>query len=145
MAEGNHDLASSVWLKELFVAFYEDEPRITVDNNPTPFHCFEWGETSLFFHHGHKKRLNDISKAFAGMYRDVFGRTKYSYAHMGHLHHKHVKEDQLMVVEQHQTLAAKDAHSARGGYISQRSASVITYSKKAGEVSRSIIRPEILK
>lgn len=145
MAEGNHDLASSVWLKELFAAFYENEPRITVDNNPTPYHCFEWGDTSLFFHHGHKKRLADISKSFAGMYRDTFGRTKYSYAHMGHLHHQHTKEDQLMTVEQHPTLAAKDAHSARGGYVSQRGASVITYSKIAGEVARAIIRPEILK
>jgi len=145
MAEGNHDLASSVWLRELFAAFYENEPRVTVDNNPTPFYCFEWGRTSLFFHHGHKKKIAQISKTFAGMYRQVFGRTKYSYAHMGHFHHKELKEDQLMEVEQHQTLTAKDAYSARGGYISHRSASVITYSKKAGEVSRSTIRPEMFE
>ncbi len=74
----------------------------------------------------------------------MFGRTKYSYAHMGHLHHIDVKENQMMVVEQHSTLAAKDAHSARGGYLSQRGASVITYSKHEGEVARATIRPEYL-
>jgi len=144
MAEGNHDLASSVWLRALFAEKYEDEPRVTVDNTHTPYYCYEWGDTSLFFHHGHKARLKNISKIFAGMYRDVFGRTKFSYAHMGHLHHVESKEDQLMIVEQHPTIAAKDAHATRGGYIAQRGASVITYSKSAGEVSRSTIRPEMI-
>jgi hypothetical protein len=145
MAEGNHDLSSSVWLKELFSMHYEDEPRVTVDNNPTPYHCFEWGNTSLFFHHGHKKKLSDISKTFAGNYRDVFGRTKYSYAHMGHLHHRDLKEDQLMEVEQHQTLAPKDAYSARGGYGSKRGARVITYSKRFGYAGEVNITPEMIR
>lgn len=144
MCEGNHDLASSVWLREMLCSFYENEPRVTVDNSPTPYYAFEWGGTSLFFHHGHKKRLNEISQTFAGLYRDMFGRTKYSYAHMGHLHHVASKEDCLMTVEQHPTMAAKDAHSAYGGYVSNRGACVITYSKQYGEVSRVTIRPEML-
>lgn len=144
MAEGNHDMASSVWLRALFAEKYEDEPRITVDNSHTPYYVVEHGKTSLFFHHGHKKRLKEISKTFAGMYREIFGRTTYSYAHMGHLHHVEAKEDSLMIVEQHPTLSAKDAYATRGGYLSMRGANVITYSKEAGEVSRITIRPEIV-
>lgn len=144
LCEGNHDLASSVWLREMMTALYENEPRVTVDNSPNPYYAVEWGKTSLFFHHGHKKRLNELSQTFAGMYRDLFGRTKYSYAHMGHLHHIASKEDCLMLVEQHPTMAAKDAHSANGGYISNRGACVISYSKEYGEVSRVTIRPEML-
>jgi len=144
LCEGNHDLASSVWLREMFKAFYEQEPRVTVDNSPNPYYAVEWGNTSLFFHHGHKKRLNEISQTFAGLYRQLWGKTKYSYAHMGHLHHVASKEDSLMIVEQHPTLAAKDAHSASGGYVSNRGACVITYSKEYGEVSRVTIRPEML-
>ena len=41
--------------------------------------------------------------------------------------------------------AAKDAHSTRGGYISNRGASVISYHKKYGEVSRCTIRPEMVQ
>lgn len=145
MAYGNHDLASSVWLREMLSDKYSDEPRVTVDNSATPYYAYEHGLTSLFFHHGHKKKLGEISKTFAGQYREIFGRTKYSYAHMGHLHHVHVKEDSMMIVEQHPTLAAKDAHSADGGYHSLRGASVITYHKEAGEVARATIRPEMLK
>lgn len=144
MAYGNHDLTSSVWLREMLFDKYSAEPRVTVDNSATPFYVFEHGLTSLFFHHGHKRKLGELSQTFAALYRDIFGRTKYSYAHMGHLHHIASKEDGLMLVEQHPTLAAKDAHSAFGGYVSNRGACVITYSAKYGEVSRVTIRPEMV-
>ena len=55
-----------------------------------------------------------------------------------------MKEDQMMVTEQHTTLAARDAYAAKGGYISKRGASVITYHKKYGEVARNTIKPEML-
>lgn len=144
LIEGNHDVASSVWLREMFSHLYEEEPRVTVDTSCEIFHCFEWGQTSLFFHHGHKVKMGDLSRTFAGRFRDVFGRTRYSYAHVGHLHHSASKEDNLMLVEQHGTLAPKDSHSARLGFTNRRGASVITYSRDYGEVGRSTIRPEMI-
>lgn len=143
-AEGNHNEASSVWVRAMFDVFYENEPRVTVDNTHTPYYCYEFGDVSLFFHHGHKKRINNVSEVFAGMFRDVFGRTKFSYGHMGHLHHKEVKENSMMIIEQHQTLAAKDAYASRGGYLSNRSASVINYHRNYGEVGRVTISPDML-
>lgn len=143
-AEGNHDPASSIWLRELLAALYEDEPRIRVDLSPDPYYCVEHGLTSLFFHHGHKRKPSDIADVFAAKFREVFGRTKYSYAHMGHLHHVDVRETNLMIVEQHRTLAAKDAFASRGGWMSGRDAKVITYSKRFGEVGRVTISPEMV-
>lgn len=145
MAEGNHDLASSAWLRELLAALYDDEPRVTVDRSADPYYCFEWGKTSLFFHHGHKRKPGNIADVFAAKFRDVFGRTRHSYAHVGHLHHAEVKETNLMVVEQHRTLAAPDAHASRGGWISGRDASVITYHRDYGYVGRVVISPEMVK
>jgi hypothetical protein len=144
LAEGNHDIASSVWLSSMFEALFENDPRVTVDMTACPYYAYEWGDTSLFFTHGHKSKINEVSRTFAGTYRDIFGRTKYTYAHIGHKHHVEAKEDSLMVVEQHPTLAAKDSHAARLGYEAQRGASVITYSRHAGEVSRTTIRPEMV-
>jgi hypothetical protein len=144
MASGNHDLASSCWLREVLADRYQDEPRITVDNSGSPYYAHEWGKTSLFFHHGHGRGLGELSKIFASLFRQVFGRTKYSYAHMGHLHHVASKEDGLMIVTQHPTMAVKDAHSAKGGYVSQRGASVISYHKNHGEIGNVIIRPEMV-
>ena len=136
MAEGNHDMTSSVWMRQLCAAMFEREPRVTVDLRPDPYYCVEHGATALFFHHGHKKRLANIDDVFVAKFRDVFGRTQHAYAHMGHLHHVDVKETNLMIVEQHRTLAAPDAHASRGGWLSGRDAQVITYSDQYGEVSR---------
>lgn len=144
MAEGNHDISASIWLRALFADKYADEKRVTVDTTHTPFYVYEHGKTSLFFHHGHKANMGQVSNIFAGNFREIYGRTKYSYAHMGHYHHVASKEDHMMIVEQHPTLAARDAHSARLGYSANRGAAVITYSKDHGEVSRAIIRPEMV-
>ena len=144
MADGNHDPAGSIWFRAMLTAFYEKEKRITVDNSHTPYYAFEWGQTSLFVHHGDKKRIEDVSEVFACMFREIFGRTKYSYGHMGHFHHTALKENALMIIEQHRTLAAKDAYSARSGYCSQRSAKVICYSKNFGKVSEIQISPEMV-
>lgn len=145
MAEGNHDMASSIWLREWLANVYEDEPRVTVDRSPDPYYCVEHGKTALFFHHGHKKRPNAIDTVFAAKFREVFGRTEHAYAHMGHLHHIDIKETNLMVVEQHRTLAAPDAHASRGGWMSGRDACVITYSKQYGEVGRLRINSKMLE
>lgn len=145
MAEGNHDPASSIWLREWLAALYENEPRITVDVSPDPYYCVEHGATALFFHHGHKRRLRDADTVFAAKFREVFGRTQHAYAHMGHLHHIDVKETNLMVVEQHRTLAAPDAYASRGGWMSGRDAQVITYSRRFGEVGRVRVSSQMLQ
>lgn len=145
MAEGNHDIASSVWLRELFSALYEESPRVTIDASPDPYYCYEHGDVSLFYHHGHKKKPENIHDVFVAKFRDVFGRTRKSYAHMGHMHHTYQKETNLMIVEQHRTLAAPDAHASRGGWMSGREAKAITYHRKFGEVGRITISPEMLK
>lgn len=141
--EGNHDPASSAWLREMLAALYEDEPRVHVDVSPDPYGCFEHGLTAVFFHHGHMKKPQKIHDVFARKFREVFGRTKHCYAHMGHMHHAHLIETNLMIVEQHRTLAAPDSYASRGGWLSGRSASVITYHKQYGEVLRYTIPPEL--
>lgn len=144
-AEGNHDPAGSAWLRELLSALYENEPRVEVITRPDPYYCIEFGQVSLFYHHGHKKKPAQVDEVFVAKFRDVFGRTKFSYAHMGHMHHVEVKETSLMVVEQHRTLAAPDAYASRGGWVSGRDAKVITYHRERGEVGRVVISAAMLE
>lgn len=144
MAEGNHDLASSAWLRELFATLYDNEPRVTVETRPDPYYCIEHGNTSLFIHHGHKKRMSALETVFIAKFREVFGRTKFSYAHTGHLHHDVVQETNTMKLEQHRTLAAPDSHASRGGWISGRDAKVITYSSEHGEVCRNTVSIDMI-
>lgn len=144
-AEGNHDLATSAYMREWLAAHYEHEPRVTVDTSPDPYYCVEHGDTSLFFHHGHLKKMGEVDQAFVAKFREVFGRTKRSYGHVGHLHHRVAQESSLMVVEQHQTLAAQDAYASRHGYKADRSAQVITYHREHGEVGRVRLTPEMVQ
>jgi hypothetical protein len=145
MADANHDPVSQIWLREWFSVLYENEPRITVDKSPSPYNMYEFGKVALFFHHGHKRRVTNVSEVFAAQFREVYGRTKHAFAHTGHLHHLDVKENNLMIVEQHRTLAPADAYAARGGWITGRDAKVITYHKEFGEVSRLTINSDMLK
>lgn len=142
---GNHDPASTVWLREFFAAFYENEPRVYVDNGADSYFCYEFGSTSLFFNHFDKRTAVNVDQVFTAKFRDVFGRTKYSYAHGGHRHNKLQVESALMIVEQHRTLAPKDAYAAKGGYESGREATVVTYHKEFGEVGRIQVNPNMLK
>ena len=65
MAEGNHDLASSVWLRVMFAALYENEPRVTVNDSALPYYAYQHGNTMLAFHHGHdpcQRRCHDAGR-----------------------------------------------------------------------------------
>jgi len=143
MSDANHDPVSQIWLREFLNVLYENEPRITVDTSPNPYTVYEFGNVMLGFHHGHKRGVNNVSEVFASQFREIYGRTKYTYIHTGHMHHKHVKENPMMVVEQHRTLAPSDAYSARGGWLSGRDAQVITYHKLYGECGRITVSSDM--
>jgi len=145
MADANHDPTGGVWLREMLAAMYTTEKTVTVDTSPDTYYCYSWGDTSLFYHHGHKRKVQSVAPVFAQKFRDIFGASKHSYAHTGHLHHTKVDEsNNLMVVEQHRTLAAMDAYTSKGGWMSGRSASVITYHMDFGEVGRVTLTPEMV-
>jgi hypothetical protein len=144
-AEGNHDPASSIWLREWFAVLFEDEPRVTVDLNPDPYYCYVHGKTALFYHHGHLRKPGSVDAVLVGKFKDEYGKAKYHYAHTGHRHSSEVIETSLMLVEQHRTLAARDAYANRGGWLSGRDAQVVTYHTEYGEVGRTRISPEMVQ
>ena len=137
MCDANHDPAGEVWLREMLAAFYENESRIKVDTNPGTYSVVEHGDVSLFYHHGHRKNTKNVDSIMVGKYREVYGRTKFSYAHTGHRHQDELRTTDLMKVEQHETLMAPDAYGSN--WLSGRSAKVITYHKDFGEDGRVIL------
>jgi len=141
-ADANHDPASSAWMRELLHTMYEDEQRVTIDNSPGTYYAREHGRTGLFYHHGHKKTINDLAEMFAATFREIFGRCLQCYGHTGHKHSDEVSESPLMKVERHRTLAPPDSYGSN--WVSGRDAKVITYHKEYGEVGRSIISPRML-
>lgn len=142
MAEGNHDLASSVAMREWLSAMYEHEPRVEVDTSPKPYYCHVFGEVMVAAHHGHLKKNSALPLSLAAMFPQEWGTTRFRYAHTGHRHHREVKEHNGIIVEQHPTLAARDAYANRLGFTNQRAAHAITYHQRFGEIGRVTLGPE---
>ena len=142
-AEGNHDIAGSVWLRKFIRKLYANEPRLEVIDNDFPYYAYLHGKIMLGFHHGHKVKMDRLPRVFSSepRFREDWGKAKIAYIHSGHYHSEKVVEDAGAVVEQHPTLASRDAYATRLGLISQRGAKAITYDKDLGEVSRITVRP----
>jgi hypothetical protein len=145
IAEGNHDEESAGWLADLFAVHYEEEPRVTVNDSILPFYVFEWGNTMLGVHHGHKVRNENLPLLFAAQFPQEWGRTTRREIHCGHRHHRDEKEYNGVTIVQHPTLAARDAYAARGGWIADRAAWAITYHKKYGAVGRVMVTTEMME
>lgn len=144
VAEGNHDIASSVWLRHLFTLFYENEPRVSVIDSELPFYVYQHGQTMLAWHHGHLKKIEQLPLLMAAQFPKVWGDTVKRYVHTGHLHHVHEKEHSGITVIQHPTIAARDAYAARGGWVANREMTAICYSDKFGQVARATVCPAML-
>jgi hypothetical protein len=141
---GNHDTSSAIWLREFFSSYYELHNNIEVNTDHSLYSCYVHGDTSLFFHHGHKRKISNLHETLVSMFRKEYGQTTKSYAHIGHYHHLEIKEHPSMVVQQHRTMAPKDAYASDGGYISGRSADVITYHDEFGEISKLTVTAELV-
>jgi hypothetical protein len=143
ISEGNHDLASSVWLRHLFSLVYENEPRVEVVNNQMPYYALVHGVNMLAFHHGHLRKNDQLPLLFAAQFPKEWGSTTKRYCHTGHRHHEEIKEHSGMKVIQHSTLAGRDAHAARGGWISDRQITAITYHAQYGQAATITAVPEM--
>lgn len=142
--EGNHDLASSLWLRKLFAALYEEEPRVTVHESELPYYAVEWGVNLLGFHHGHLRKNDSLPALFAARFREQWGRCPKVYIHTGHRHHLEQKDHNGARVIQHPTLAALDAHAARGGYFTDREITAHHYNRVTGWAGSNNVTPEML-
>lgn len=145
VCEGNHDLAGSVWLQKFLMKIFAKNKRVEIDDSAFPFYAHQHGNIMLGFHHGHKVKNKSLPAVFSAepRFRKMWGDCEYTYIHTGHYHHaeQDIAEGGGAIVERHPTLAARDAYSARGGYVSWRAARAIVYHKDKGEVSRATSTP----
>tara|TARA_R110002020_G_scaffold159340_1_gene343082 strand:- start:4208 stop:5380 length:1173 start_codon:yes stop_codon:yes gene_type:complete len=141
MAEGNHDLTGSVWLRLMMQQVFGENKRVTVENSAFPYYYFVFGDVFLGFHHGHLSRIRDMPGKFYSEFTNEMGGSKFRSLHTGHTHQTEVIENSGCTVERHPTLSARDAHGARGFHRTVRAANAITYHRTTGEISRNVVYP----
>ncbi len=151
IAEGNHDIIAAPWLREVFIAAYEKEPRLHIIDDPRPYYVHMVGDVMLGFHHGHLKGGHTVKDAtalvaiFADEYRKEWGEASHVYIHSGNYHTKEVTQPRGAEVIQHPTLATRDSWTARRGWDNIRRAICTTYHVRHGERGGNEVGPEMLQ
>ena len=139
---GNHDSDPALWLNEAMKMYFENEPRVIIPNNYSKFTHLEFGNSLIVLHHGDKITMQRIYEYVTKNLPVKWGRTKYRFGWLGHLHHKESKEIGGMMFEQFNVLTPPDAWHAGAGFGSSRSMTCIVLSEDYGEDSRVIINPD---
>lgn len=142
---GNHDDTGALWMSVALRHTYENEPRVQVDRAPSAFHYIEHGKVLIGCHHGHTCKGERLPGVMAADQAQAWGRTEHRYWYLGHVHHQSVKEYAGVTVESFNTLTAKDAYAAFGGYRARQNMKCIVMHSEHGEVSRHTVSPEMLK
>lgn len=136
--KGNHDEYSSVAITYFLLAWYRNEPRVTVDTDASLFWFYRFGRVMLAATHGHAAKLEKMPAIMAARQPEMWGATKFRYAHGFHVHHrsKTETEDGGAICESHQAPVPPDSWHYGQGYLSGRSVQVISYHKNFGEWTR---------
>lgn len=141
---GNHDEHSAVAIAYFLRAWYRNEPRVTVDVDPSLFFWFRFGQVMLGATHGHTVKLAQMPSIMAHRRAEDWGATKFRYVHGFHIHHssKVATEGNGVICESHQAPIPQDAWHFGAGFLSGRSLQAITYHRDFGEIGR--VRTAIL-
>lgn len=133
--KGNHDEQSSVAIAHFLAAWYRNEPRVTVDLDASLFWYYQFGRVMLAATHGHTVKLAEMPMIMAHRRPEMWGSTKFRYAHGFHIHHKSkvATEGNGVICESHQAPIPQDGWHFGSGYLSGRSVKVITYHRAVGE------------
>jgi hypothetical protein len=133
---GNHDPDAAIALTVALSVFYEDHPRVIIDDNPSLIFYHRFGKVLLGASHGHTMKPDRMAMAMASDCPEDWGMTIWKAFFFGHIHHESAKEIGPVRVESFNTIAAKDAHAHGGGYRSGQALTAITYHRELGEIGR---------
>lgn len=136
---GNHDEHAAVAVAYFLAAWFRNEPRVTVDLDPSLFFWHRFGKVMLGSTHGHAAKAPDMAQIMAHRRPEDWGVTRYRYVHVFHWHHKKMfaTEGCGVITEVHQAPIPQDAYHFGSGFLSGRSLQTITYHRDFGEISRS--------
>lgn len=142
---GNHDPDAAQALAVAMAFYFHDEPRVKVDRGTSLYKFMRFGKNLIASHHGHGAKQADLPLLMAVDRQQDWAATEHRVWHVGHFHHKSMKEHPGCDVEVHRTLAGTDAWHAGKGYRSKRDMQVIVYHRQLGEVQRNRFDPAMLK
>ena len=133
---GNHDRDAYLAILFALDQRYRNEPRVTVEKNPSEFWAFQFGLNMLAAHHGDKAKAERMVMYLADEFPEMWGATRHRYLWTGHLHHHKSQDLGGVQWEQLRAMTARDAYAASHAYSARSQMQAITYHRDKGEVAR---------
>lgn len=141
---GNHDDHTSILLSVALSSFYHNEPRVTIDCSPSPFHWYRFGRCLIGTTHGDGPKLHQLPGIMAADKPVDWGETAHRHWYTGHVHSMNVVEYPGVVCESLRTLSPRDAWANRSGYRSGRSMRCDVWHKEHGIINSHTVGVEQL-
>jgi hypothetical protein len=145
IAPGNHDALLSVVLRVALSQFFENEPRVIVDQSPEDFLWYRFGLNLLGINHGHRAKADSLMQAMAVDRAKDWGETRHRRMYTGHVHHETTKEVPGCTVDTLNTLASSDDWHRRQGYRATRHMRMDIIHRNFGLINRHIVGIEQLR
>lgn len=136
---GNHDPEAQMWLSIALGCFFENNPRVIIDDDPSDFWFYEFGKTFLAANHGHKLKPDALPGIMAADKPEIWGRTQHKYCFSGHIHKERSGEALGVAWETLRTINPGDNYSHTGGWRSGHELTSITFSAETGRGPRQYV------
>lgn len=132
---GNHDEHSHMVLTFALAERYRDHHRVTVEKTPRDLFMFQWGRSSIFAHHGDKKKPQDLINVLADVC-PFWSATRHRHCFTGHIHHDSAKDYPGIKWESLRAFCPPDAYGAL--YSPRRALQALTFDRRDGLVLRAM-------
>lgn len=138
----NHDDTTNLLLSKAIQAWFRKHPNVTFHVSDEEVKSYQWGETMLSWYHGHRIVDNQLPMVIAQTAAEIWGKTRYRYAFLGHLHHnkrltyQSAKEMAGLQLEWLKSVGKPDHWHKQNGFMSLPAVQSFIFSKKTGEVAR---------
>ncbi len=141
---GNHDQLSAWHLGDSLECWFHRDSDVTIENLPTLRKYVEFGQVMLMFTHGNRGKQPDYPLLMATEQPDMWGRTRFREAHLGHLHKTHVlsgpsvRENHGARVRIISSLCATDAWHSEMTFVGNlRQAEAFVWNAKEGQIAHA--------
>lgn len=144
---GNHDGMATLNLVSTLQAYFKDEPRVTIEWNPSAADYMLFGKCLIASTHGDTyKKPAELTGIMAQDMAEAWFRSDGGHRHWfnGHVHHKTQKEITGAIVETVRTLIRSDGWHHRAGYRSGRDMQRVLFHKAGCELERWTFSPQVL-
>lgn len=134
---GNHDENAFRILRVGLMAWYRNEPRLTVEREPVDLFMFQWGKCAIFAHHGDKAKPQQAA-LYVSDICPFWSDTRHRHFFSGHVHHDQAKDVGPLRWESLRAFCPPDAYASSMGYGARRALQSLTFHKQDGLVLRGI-------